>query len=372
MVNLTVGLVVNPYAGIGGEVGLKGSDGASARVKALDYKSELYAPMRVKQMIDQLGEMITQIKWITADGVMGSDYLPVKAKTVPVNVPSTQDDTKWVLECFLAEQVDLIVFAGGDGTARDVFDVIDHQIPCLGLPSGVKMQSGVFAISPIMAAELIKGLVETKLVRSALQDVRDIDEEKLRESKVQSKYYGSLLVPDSPQYLQNLKQGGVESEPLVVDEMAAFIEEQLDEIDLLLVGPGRTTADIMACLGFDNTLVGFDAVIQGESIQSDLTGDAILQLTEKYPNFRILLSPTGNQGFLLGRGNQQLNPLLSKHPDKDCIMVLATRTKLNSLKQQPLWVDVGLTASNQKLSGLYSVLTGYDNFVLYPVRSVDE
>lgn len=55
----------------------------------------------------------------------------------------------------LGRGIDLLVFVGGDGTARDVVEVLDREVPVLGIPSGVKMYSGIFAASPEAAAELV-------------------------------------------------------------------------------------------------------------------------------------------------------------------------------------------------------------------------
>ncbi len=367
---LKIGLVVNPYAGIGGEAGLKGSDGEQVRKRALAYSNKLHAPERVKQTLSQLQGYMRKIDWVAAQGLMGADYLnDVPCQIIETSETSSAYDTQRAVKKMMALNVDLILFAGGDGTARDIVDVVGEKIPCLGLPSGVKMQSEVFALSPIAAASLLKGLLSAELIRCVERDVRDIDEEQLRLGVVRSQYYGEMLVPDSPQYLQNLKQGGIESEPLVLDDIADYVADVISDVPLVLIGPGSTTAHVMQCMGFENTLVGFDAILGGKLLKNDVNAQDIVDLCRQYPDYQSVLSPTGRQGFLLGRGSQQLNRQLQCGMDKSHLVILATRAKLTAFNGRPLIVDTGQNDIDRALCGLCRVTTGFNDFVLYPVNT---
>ncbi|MCY4045979.1 MAG: ATP-NAD kinase family protein [Cellvibrionales bacterium] len=371
---LTLGLIVNPYAGIGGQTALKGSDGALIRQQALALNATLHAPKRVQVFIDQLGTCLEQIQWVTASGKMGADYLANQNPLVvyQASEPSESMDTQQAVNAICQASIDLLIFVGGDGTARDIVDVIDSDCPVLGLPSGVKMQSGVFALSPQVAAELVKGLLAVDLVRSTPQDVRDIDEEALRENKIQSRWYGTLQVPAAPEYLQHLKSGGVESDDLVIDEIADEIAEIIEDNPLVIIGPGRTTHYFMQKYGFKNTLVGFDAIKDGKLFQNDLKASDLLLLKADYPSLKIIISPTGNQGFLIGRGNQQLTPEFLSGLKKSQWCIVAPRSKLQAYNKRPLLLDTNSLVLDKAMSGLYPVMTGYKDYVYYPVNATYE
>lgn len=370
---LRVGFLLNPYAGIGGEAALKGSDGTEIRAKALDYSSRLRSPARAGRFLQALGDQRFLIDWYAGKGVMGEIALQNQGITpVAVEGIAEQDtsanDTRHVAGFFLQEKVDLVLFVGGDGTARDVLDVIQTGIPCLGIPAGVKMQSGVFALSPEAAAEIVAGMLQSDLLSVAEQDVRDIDEAALREGRVRSRYYGSMCVPAAPMYLQHLKQGGVEDERSALEDIAAHLTEIMAEGHVMLVGPGRTLAYWMETLKLPNTLVGFDAVLNGELLKSDLNAQDILALQQQYPGLKLLLSPTGQQGMLVGRGNQQLTPAFLQQLPKLQWLIVATKNKLAAFQGKPLIVDSNDYILDQALCGLYNIISAYHYQVLYPVN----
>lgn len=371
---LRIGLVVNPYAGIGGEAALKGSDGTAIRQQALDYHhGNLRVVPRVRRFLQALGQQKTSIEWYTGKSLLGETFLH-EYEIIPTAVfgDCTQltnaEDTRFVVGQYEEKKVDLILFVGGDGTARDVFDAVKQATPCLGLPSGVKMQSGVFALSPESAAEIVLDILAAKLVTVTEQDVRDIDEAALRDGRVRSKYYGSLQVPSAPLYLQHLKQGGVEDETLVLQDIASHLDELMEEGHLLIVGPGRTLAFWMDEQHLPNTLVGFDAVLDGCVMKSDLNAIDLIQLQNEYPDLLLLLSPTGQQGILIGRGNQQLTPDFLKAVPKPQWKIIATKNKLAAFNGKSLIVDSNDVEVDRQLCGLYPIICAYHHEVLYPVN----
>lgn len=366
-----IALIVNPYAGIGGEAALKGSD--QAREAALAYSSQLRTPDRTHRFLQALADDAKKIEWLTGSNLMGAQYLaacgitPAHIEPVLSN-PTSADDTKQLAQSLLKLMPDVLVFVGGDGTARDMVDSVGLKVPVLGVPGGVKMQSGVFAISPEAAANIVKQMFEGLLVGVAEQDVRDIDEIALREGKVRSRFYGSLQVPAEAQWLQRLKEGAKEDESLVQDEIAEHLTEIMhDSGRLMLAGPGSGIARWMASLNLPNTLIGFDAILNGELIQSDLTANDIRALIKQYPDLYVVITPTGHQGFLLGRGNQQLAADIIKQLDKSQWLIVASQSKLQSLQQQPLLVDTNDAELDRQLAGFYPVITAWHHQVLYPI-----
>ena len=368
---MRLGLIVNPYAGIGGAAGLKGSDGEGIRLQALTFDSALKAPKRLAQMLMLLTQEDHYIHWFTAKGVMGGDYLSAFTQVttlLTVSEETTALDTQKLAKALLLEKIDLIIFVGGDGTARDIVDVVGLKVPVLGLPSGVKMQSGVFAISPKACAQVILGLLSQAMISVFEADVRDIDEAGLRQNKVLSRYFGSMMVPDEPRYIQRVKQGGIEIASLVLDDIADYLTELMHEGRPMLIGPGKTLDYFMSTITLPNTLVGFDFIISGKLVAADVTSKHIAQLVLDYPEIQLLLSPTGQQGVLIGRGNQQLTPAILEKIEKKNWHIVLTKSKLKALEKRPLLVDSGDELVDIKLSGLYPVITGFDDKVLYPVN----
>ena len=379
---LKLGFLVNPYAGIGGEAALKGSDGEVIQQQALAYSSQRRSSTRVQAFFASLHKAALSIDWVVAAGVMGADLLAeldISAATIVGQYEGVTQaqDTIDAATLIIEQDVDLLIFVGGDGTARNIVDAVTAmgenftQFPCLGLPSGVKMQSAVFALSPYAAAEVVKSMLQSHLTHVAEQDVRDIDEQALRSGKVTSRYYGSLFVPSEPRFMQNLKQGGYESDDLVLDDIVEQLNEIVDDEPqtVFLVGPGSTTAYWMAQQGFDNTLVGFDAIEGGQLLANDLNSKAILALLASGKSVKVILSPTGNQGFLLGRGNQQLNVEVLQQLERSQILVVASKAKLLALQNRPLMVDCNDAALDQKFTGFMPVITAFNDRVLYPVKN---
>ena len=371
---LKLGFLVNPYAGIGGEAALKGSDRVDVRDKALAYSDTLRTPERARRFLTALGPAARAIDWYSGEGLMGEMLLREfdcsLAGVEPVSsYPSSAEDSRRLVKTCITQAVDILVFVGGDGTARDVVDESGMHLPCLGVPGGVKMQSGVFAISPEAAASIVLRIASGESLGVSEQDVRDIDEQALREGRVHSRFYGSMQVPAEPAWLQRLKQGGVEDESLVLDEIAEHLTEIMqDSGAVMLAGPGTTIAHWMKNLGLANTLVGFDAIRDGQLLQQDLTAKDVLSLQQQYPDVYLVITPTGNQGFLLGRGNQQLSPSFIQQLPKEQWLIVASQSKLDTLQQRPLLVDSNDAELDRQIAGLYPIITAYHHQMLYPVN----
>ena len=381
---LRIGLVVNPLAGIGGAVGLQGSDGEvvqrAARERDGKPRGEERLSIFLQALRTRLGGDFGRLAWCTWGGVMGAQILSSNGVIAQVaGEPAAQtsaQDTQLAVKTLGESHVDLLIFVGGDGTARDVLTAADEHTCVLGLPAGVKMHSGVFAISPSAAADVVAGLAQGSLVGRIPREVRDYvpaakDATNAKHQAVATKRYGELWVPEAAGYLQQMKVGGKEDEGLVVQEIVSFF---LDHPEIysgkaLVMGPGSTCLAIKQALGLNGALLGCDVLLPtGEAMENATSAD-LLNLASQH-TLHVLVSFTRHQGFLLGRGNQQLSAeVLHALSWKQDATILGSRTKLATLDQRPMLVDTGDARLDQQLSGLVSVLTGYDDFLLYRVSN---
>ena len=366
-----IGLVVNPLAGLGGSVALKGSDDVAAQ--ALSLGAVPKANSRCLQALAELAGLDVCIYSFAGD--MGADCgLKAGMTTVVIGAaktqPSSASDTIEAAQALLKQGVDLLVFVGGDGTARDLLQAIGDQVPVVGIPAGVKIHSGVYGITPVAAGQVIAQLVKGDLVSLRNQEVRDIDEEEFRAGRVKARYYGELQVPESHEYMQATKDsasvGAKEIETLVLDDIAAHVEELMEPGVRYIMGSGSTLAAVMSYLGLENTLLGVDIVEDGQVLASDVTAQQLLVLCKNH-KVELFITLIGGQGHVLGRGNQQLSPQLIRLLGLGNIHILATKTKLKGLNGRPLLVDSGDPKLDQELTGLVPVICGFHDLVLYPL-----
>lgn len=364
---LRLGLLVNPLAGLGGSVALKGSDGVAE--EALARGAIPQAPARARAVLEALLPWRDRIRVLTAAGSMGADIaIALGFNTAIVHSPGTDTsaaDTDATARAVREAGADLLLFAGGDGTARDICRAIGLALPVLGVPAGVKMHSGVFAVTPHAAAEVVQLLLKGERVLIDAADVRDIDEVALRAGRVQARHFGELRVPADGRYLQQVKCNGREVEALVLQEIATDVVERMqDEGGTWIIGPGTTPAAVMEVLGLPNTLLGMDVVQDGEVVAAD--ADAVtLEHFARAGNCHLVITATGGQGMLLGRGNQQLTPAVLTAIGRERMVIVATQEKLNALHGRPLLMDVSDPELEQSLQGFVEVVTGYQSHVLY-------
>ncbi|HDQ16183.1 MAG TPA: ATP-NAD kinase [Bacteroidetes bacterium] len=351
-----IGFIVNPIAGMGGRVGLKGTDGVVDKAIKLGAK-----PVAPKKAIETIKEFLSlnpqnDIKWYTCSGEMGAKQLR-KAGLNDFEIVynykksnTSSNDTKEACKRFLENKVDLIFFCGGDGTARDIFSVVKNKIPILGIPSGVKMHSGVFGINTKASAKMLHEFANKRLTVGDAE-IMDLDEERYRKGDWNIKLFGIAKGIVEPTYVQVGKSIFESvSEDAVKEELAEHIIDDMKENPdyLYLMGSGGTIDFIAKKIGVKNTLLGIDAVYQNKSIANDLNEKDILKLLEKYPKVKVILSPIGSQGFILGRGNLQLSPEVVRKIGLDNIIVVSTPAKL--LSTPVICVDTG----DKKLDHLFA------------------
>ena len=356
---------------MGGKVGLKGTDGE----QILQYAIQLGALAQSEEKTEKALEILTPLKnefiLITCPGEMG-EYLSGKLGYHPVVLnmkkkhKTSGEDTRDAARLMKQMDVDLLVFTGGDGTARDVYHAIDTTTPALGIPAGVKIQSPVFATSPQRAGELIRKFIKGERLQIKEQEVMDLDEDLYRKEILHSRLYGYLNVLYDHQYIQGLKAGSQASERYKQDAIAADIVEGMNPDVVCLLGPGSTTLAITERLKLKGSLLGVDILQNNKILKKDVSEKDILQVVSKH-RVKLIITPVGGQGYLLGRGNHQLSAEVLKNIPKDQIQIVSTQQKIIDLHQKSLLIDVGDDEVNHKLSGYYKIVTGYHESMMYKV-----
>ncbi len=361
---MKIGFLINPIAGMGGKVGLKGTDGVLE--KAIELGAEPVAQEKAGKMLSRLCEIHSEkIDWLTCHGDMGAKALEEAGFEFLIAYDAAEDtsqnDTLAAVKSFVDAEVDLIVFCGGDGTARDIVSIVEKNVPVLGIPSGVKMYSGVFGISPARTAEVLSGFLKDELGLAEVE-IMDLDEDKYRQGDWSVRLYYSANTPFESTLVQSSKMMiEAATDEDIKEEIGEYIEELVGEQPdaLFLLGPGGTLEFIGNMLGIEKTLLGIDAIAGGQQVGTDLNEEGILKLFDDYNKIKLILSPIGSQGFVLGRGNLQLSPKVIKQIGRDNIMVVSTPAKLQ--RTPKLRFDTGEAELNQELAGRgwFSVVIGY-------------
>jgi predicted polyphosphate/ATP-dependent NAD kinase len=365
-----IGLIVNPVAGLGGRVGLKGSDSVEIQKRALELGAIPLSMHRAAEALMLLQPLKNDLELLTCPGNMGAlaatqiGFTPLVLDNFPSN-QTTGEDTKRAVHKMMQKDLSLLIFAGGDGTARDIYSAIQAHFPCLGIPAGVKMHSAVFATTPKHAGELAKLYLEG-MARLHEAEVLDIDEEAYREGKIITHLFGHLTVPYRPLLLQNQKMPSPTSDTYQAKAIATEIIEQMQTGVRYILGPGTTTRAIADALNEEKTLVGVDVICDGRLIGKDVTQEQLISLIEAVPA-QIIVTPIGGQGFLFGRGNQQIGPEVIRKVGRENIIVASTINKLRTLHAQPFIVDTGDTEVDTMLTGYITVITGYKEHTIYRI-----
>jgi predicted polyphosphate/ATP-dependent NAD kinase len=339
----TIGLIVNPVAGMGGAVGLKGTDGKAIANQARSLGAKPIAPERAQAFLSELNPAKSGVQFVVGAGSMGED----EANSCGFNYKvlgerkeeTSAEDTRAIAKKMVAAGVALLVFCGGDGTARDVLKAVGTTFPVLGVPTGVKMHSSVFAVNPQAATRVtIRFLYGELPLREA--EVMDVDEKAFREGRLSAELYGYVLVPYEPHLIQANKLASpmTESELRNHATIGVYIIENMKPDVIYIIGPGTTTRTIGDLLDAKKTLLGVDLFFNKKIMASDVNEKQILEAIDGKP-VQVIVTPIGGQGFIFGRGNQQISPKVIRRVGLDNIIVIATEGKLRRLKA--LRVDTG-------------------------------
>jgi predicted polyphosphate/ATP-dependent NAD kinase len=368
----TLGLIVNPIAGIGGRVGLKGSDGLEIQQRAREMGAVPQVFSRSTEALKRLVPFKDELEIVTYPAEMGQDVAracglcPTVIGSIQPGA-TTPQDTQTAAQQMRRLDVDLILFAGGDGTARDLYNAIGDSVPALGIPAGVKIHSAVYAINPTSAGDLAALYLQGNVaLREA--EVMDLDEEAYRQGVVSPRLYGYLRIPFQKERVQARKSPSPPGESAACESIALAIVEQMQDDRLYVVGPGTTTRPILTRLGLEKTLIGVDALLGKQLVAADANEATLLGLVQGHPA-TLIVTPIGGQGYLFGRGNQQLSPAVIRAVGKENIVVVSAPGKIQSLRGQPFLVDTGDLEVDQLLVGYVKVVTSYDECIVYRVTA---
>ena len=337
-----VGLIVNPDAGLGGRLGFKGSDGRAAEARAAGAEDR--SGPRMRQALERCGNRLEDVEIVTCSGRMGSDWVPGE-HTIVYDTPVTTsaDTTRDAVAILCEADIELLLYAGGDGTTRDIIEALPNsELPVIGVPGGVKMHSGCFAASPNAAAEVLIAWLEGDLLL-ARTEVMDLDEDVYRQGSWSVRMYGEAMMPASPRWMQGAKMRVQATEE---DEVLEALGEHIAEVfvadskHLIIWGSGGTLRTIAEGIGFAPTLLGIDATLGKEQVGTDLNEESLLELIKEHDgDCTLLVSPMGGQGFLLGRGNLQLSPDVLRAIGIDAVLGVVTPAKMLTVAH--LRIDTG-------------------------------
>ncbi|MDK2464349.1 MAG: ATP-NAD kinase family protein [Candidatus Korarchaeota archaeon] len=357
-----IGLIVNPVAGLGGPAGFKGTDAPWIVKTALSRGYRPTSPIKAERAVRILLARIPEVQFVSPRGVMGEQTLKrvgariAKVLEVPNSCETTPEDTVEAAKRMCGLGVALILFCGGDGTAADVVSAVDQRVPILGIPAGVKMFSGVFAYSPedagLLAAEYVEGRVG---VRTA--EIVDAVEDLYRQGELRLELKGFAITPDDPAHIQCTKEPTRGGDEAVYDGIAAYLAENMDPNTLYILGPGSTVSKVAARLGIEKTPLGVDVALGNRLIAKDVDARELEVIVDRHAGpVKLILTPVGGSGVLLGRGNQQISERVLERLDKTDLMVISHPAKLAKLRELRLDVNEELRA---RFRGYLRVVTGY-------------
>ncbi|MFA7412243.1 MAG: ATP-NAD kinase family protein [Tissierellaceae bacterium] len=362
---MKLGFIVNPIAGMGGRVGLKGTDGPEILEKALNLGAIPESPEKAKRALKVLLPIKDQIEIYTYPGIMGEEETRSLGFNPRVLGSEKEDyqskDTEEAAREMVARGVDLILFAGGDGTARNIYSAIGTEVPVIGIPAGVKIHSGVYASHPKAAGQIALKFLQGEEMNIVEAEVMDIDEDAFRDGIVTARLYGYMNIPLEPELIQTTKStGGQTPEEEALEGIAEAVVDNMEENpdSYYIIGSGTSTRPIMNALGLANTLLGIDIVKGGELIASDVNERQILDIIQDH-KAKIVVTVIGGQGYIFGRGNQQISGEVIKKVGKENIIVIASNNKIRSLEDRPLLVDTGDDEVNSMFNGYIRVINTY-------------
>lgn len=369
-----LGLIINPIAGMGGSVGLKGTDGQLVD-KARELGAVPVAEDRAVTALSELREFGNTLNVVTCDGAMGKTAVEKSGLNSTIVSGSIgrqtgAKDTQTAARDLMKHDPALLLFVGGDGTGRDLLEVVQQKIPVLGVPSGVKMHSAIFGTSARAAGQVVKRYLRSEKRSSLLAEAEILDREKPGPDNIElsPSLYGMMLTPRFELLVSRAKASSSISEQAALNWAIKHTSKLLFDDRISLVGPGSTMQSLKRELGFEGTSLGVDAFKGGQLISKDINEQDILELIDKRPS-RIVISIVGGQGFLFGRGNQQLSARVIREVGIKNIYIISSMEKLAGLSSKCLLVDTGDEDLDDSLGGHIPVLVSGKRTVIMPIKN---
>ena len=358
-----LGLVINPIAGMGGKTGLKGSDGSNTLKKALSLGAKKESAIRAEQALLPLKFMINKFSLITCSAEMGekpckkiglkTEYILDIDKKITTGI-----DTIKAVKIMARKQVSLILFSGGDGTACDIFYALQDKIPILGIPAGVKMHSSVFGTSPNAVGSLVSRIISnhSDTFPTSTAEIMDLDEDMRRYDQIRTRLIGYATIPSDKFLVQNPKSYVQLNDEESINGISEYLENKLDKEATYIVGPGRTTQNFLNRIGVSGTLLGVD-VLKGRKLIGRDVNSRELEILTRDGFLYIISGIIGGQGFLFGRGNQQITAEIIQRVKKENILIIASTKKIYELPRQCILIDTGNQKLDNELAGYVKVQT---------------
>ena len=366
-----IGFILNPIAGMGGKIGLKGTDGIEIYELISKLGLEPWSPVRGLRFLEFLKKLDNNLKIVVYSDQMGGNLVKnIGFEMISItknenNKYTSSMDTKIAVKKMLEMGVDIIIFVGGDGTARDIQDSVGINIPVIGVPAGVKMYSSVFASSPETAAKITINYLNGNIKKTIEAEVLDIDENLFRNGIYRIKLYGFLKIPYDNVYYPGSKIPTSENEELNQIEIAQEIINNLDNNIYYIIGPGSTTKRIIKNLNFETSLLGIDIIKGRKLIGSNLNEYKILEIINKNKS-KLIITPIGGQGYIFGKGNLEISAnVIKKIGGKKNIIIISTKNKIYKLNQKPFLIDTNDKELDERLSGWYKVIVGFNEYMMY-------
>lgn len=363
-----IGLIVNPIAGIGGPLAARGSDLFGSVEEARARGGQPIAQQRAERALTRLRHIAGDVPILAVAGQMGADVAALSGFrsliVAKAGERTTAEDTARAVRTMLDHGIDLLLVAGGDGTARDVFAVAGDSVPIVGVPAGVKMHSAVFALSPEAAGETAAVAIRQACGARAAE-IMDADEAELAAGRPSVRLFGYAHTPDLPRLLQPAKGVRPDGGEAAIAALGRVLAREMPADSPVVLGPGTTMQAVKRAFGFDGTLLGVDVVFNGSVAARDADAFALEALCAVHPRVNILIGVIGNQGFVFGRGNQQISPAVIRTAGRQNLHIIATREKLTALPSSKLYLDTGDQSLDHALAGYHRIRTGpYDNLMM--------
>jgi predicted polyphosphate/ATP-dependent NAD kinase len=363
-----IGLIVNPLAGIGGPLAARGSDHFATLADAQALGGRPVAAARAERALRRLKIHQPSVQFVVASTEMGAAVAQTSGFDVAMLTGtyaslSTARDTRAAAGAMLAGGAEIILFAGGDGTARDIFDAVGDRIALVGIPTGVKMHSAVFAVSPEAAGETVAVALRQNL-GTRLAEIMDSDPMALPHDRSSHRLFGYAATPDLPRLMQSAKGARPDGGEAAIEALGRTMARAAAHDELIILGPGTTIATIKRAFQFDGTLMGVDVVLDGQLLAEDADAATLEALCLSHSKITLITGIVGGQGFVFGRGNQQISANVIRRAMGGDIRIIATREKLLALPSSTLRADTGDADLDHELARYYRVVTGPNDTVM--------